>query len=70
MSHSSDIERYTVMDAGGNERDHLYDDYEEAKSEAASIGGAVVAHRWTWDDSEMVEDFRTAEDSARWQGTR
>lgn len=53
------VERYAVCaDPDDDAFDNLYNDYEEAKNEAMSIHGVVIALVFVFNDSEMVDDFR------------
>jgi hypothetical protein len=53
--------RYTVEDDEGLDVGTIWEqgEYYEARSYAKKIGGMVIAQEYAWEDSELVDDFRT-----------
>lgn len=60
-----DILRYVILTGQGDEADEgvEYDSYEQCKADARREHGAVVARTYTYDDSELIDDFRDDEDN-------
>ena len=52
-----DIERYTLEDKHGNEVGSMTDDYKAAQQAAEENNLRLIAHKFTWSDSEMIEDY-------------
>lgn len=50
----SEIRKYILVDSHGNEDDCYRDDYRDAYEQARKRNCAVVAHVFTFDDSELI----------------
>ena len=49
---------YSFEDAAGNDMGWTTQDYREAKRHAAEFNLAVIANKFEFSDSELVDDFR------------
>lgn len=56
--------RYTVEDAEGVEQPGVWEQskYTKARGLAQRINGMVIAQEYTWEDSELIDDFRSQPD--------
>lgn len=55
----SEYTRYTVEDSDGNDYGAVWEqsEYADAKTYAMQVHGKVIAQEYTWEDSEVVEDY-------------